>query len=264
MKNILINFIIGFCSFFLIKGQNISIPTNYTLSYFKSYDISKTIQCKIDSDCPLYTKCGNYTQNEQTSTLHSICRFENFLCLENDVEPCLYINTTMWSITSQEVKWEYRDIKYKPILKTCPSKRQRKQKKYCVTDNCESDSDCLSGKCNYNSCIFDERDNGRVIYYCSGEEESELIKCGKNGGMKVQDKNECYTKLTTNDFCTNSIGLTKSQVWKIILIISLSFAAVMAIAVIVTVIIHKKKDNKKRENEVMGDENEKSLIKEMQ
>jgi len=171
----------------------------------------------------------------------------------------------MWSISGQEVKWEYRNIKYKPILKTCPNKRKRKQKKYCVTDNCENDSDCLSGKCNYNNCIFDERDDGRVIYYCSGEEESELIKCGKNGGMMVQDKNECYTKQTTNDFCTNPIGLTKSQAWKIILIISLGFGVVMIVAVIITIIIYKKRNTKKREkNEVTGDEYEKNLNKENQ
>lgn len=39
MKNIIISFIISLGSLYLIKGQNISIPTNYTLSYFKSYEM---------------------------------------------------------------------------------------------------------------------------------------------------------------------------------------------------------------------------------
>lgn len=39
MKNIFYNFFISLVVLCLVKGQSITIPTNYTLGYFKSYNM---------------------------------------------------------------------------------------------------------------------------------------------------------------------------------------------------------------------------------
>jgi len=203
----------------------------------------------------LYSKCKNFIQNEQTQ---QVCRFENFLCLDGDTEPCFYINTTIWSIFSQEVKSEYRTKLYKPILKTCPSRRKRKSKTYCKTDKCDNDSDCLSGKCSNNICLFDESEDGKVIYFCSGEEEKEFMRCGKNGGMMVNDSDECYSGMSSYHFCTSAVLISNGKILKIVLIIFGIYGAIIIIGVIgvsIAYYIKKNKKNKKKEvkNEVMSE-----------
>jgi len=158
----------------------------------------------------------------------------------------------MWYIPGQQVHWKYWKKKYRPILKTCPIEKKRifknKNRSSCGTEICHKDSDCLSGKCSYWKCIFDEKENGRVIYLCSGEEEEEFMKCGKNGGMRANERKECYSNLSSNNFCLPPLRITKRML-KYIYIIAISYIALLIITTIIKVIVSLISKRKKQKQD---------------
>jgi len=192
--------------------QSITTETNYTLSYFQSYDLSKAIKCTSDLNCPLYTKCSNYTDTAtENSKTFNICRFENFLCADND-EPCLYINSTLWNIHDERAT---SNSTSSIIIKTCPrnqvsnespfsSTNNKKKKKpivQCRTEKCNSGEDCLSGKCLYERCVYDT-ESKRLIYMCSGILfQDELVRCGRASGMPASEESMCFSKAMKQTYC---------------------------------------------------------------
>jgi len=199
--------------------------------------------CTTDSDCPLYSKCKNFTENEKT---YSLCRFEYFLCEENETVPCLYVSTTMWNIKSQSMKKGYEDHKNKLIIKTCPKDRLKSIKNRCRTDECYNDNDCLSGKCYSNNCIFD----GKMIYMCSGEEEKSFLRCGKDVGMKVKQSNGCFSKRSYFSYCLVYSNMLLSE--KIIII----GLVLYLIYYTIRNLIKKRKNNVDKENNVIKKDND--------
>ena len=98
------------------------------------------------------------------------------------------------------MKKQFKNTEYnKPILKVCPRDNIIKLKNKCTTDHCSSDSDCISGKCHFNSCTND--DNIPSIYLCSGEDEKNYMKCGLYAGMKSYNSKSCYSSQTSNNYC---------------------------------------------------------------
>ncbi|ORX75844.1 hypothetical protein BCR32DRAFT_296634 [Anaeromyces robustus] len=179
----------------LTKGQDIILSTNYTLSYLQKVDMNQ-MKCTSDKDCPLYSTCESFTsKNNET---RSLCKFGDFLCPERDVsffmtenvdENCFYVNTTMYDLENEEIK-EGFPKNIKPVLKTCGYFGETYK---CSTEECNSNSDCLSGMCKDYKCM--NKDNlNNYIYRCSVDDyEKYSMKCKKANGMKCEENIECYS-----------------------------------------------------------------------
>jgi len=157
----------------------------------------------------MFTKCGNFTETENLNKTTSICRYENFLCT-NDEQPCLYVNSTMYNFYLEKMETDYTEYSPSIIIKTCPRSKvhsyvERKKRKNsvdeCHTTKCKSGDDCLSGNCLYERCIYDIG-NEKLVYMCSGElYPDELLRCGLTGGMKTFNETLCFSKAEIGGYC---------------------------------------------------------------
>lgn len=162
----------------------------------------------------MYTKCSSYTDTaSENSKTFNVCRFENFLCADND-EPCLYINSTLWNIHDERATSDSSTSSI--IIKTCPRNQVSNENPYkstlnekkkskpivqCRTEKCNSGEDCISGKCLYDRCVYDS-ESKRLIYMCSGILfEDELVRCGRASGMPASEESMCFSKATKQTYC---------------------------------------------------------------
>ncbi|ORX83068.1 hypothetical protein BCR32DRAFT_267233 [Anaeromyces robustus] len=227
-----------------VNGLNFTLTTNYTLSYFQSYNISQATECTTDIDCPLYSKCNNFTQDEN---ILKVCRFENFLC-SNDDQPCLYINETMWDIQKEKVMQDYLSYTPSPIIKICPrnkvktsiykTKQNNNNNKQdeCYTTYCKHDTDCYSEMCYYNRCIYNYK-NDKIIYMCSGDQfPDEFIRCGIASGVPAEEESECFFKIKKGSYCITPIEEKNTG---LVIIITVGIFAGMSLILFLVILCHE-------------------------
>ncbi|OUM64540.1 hypothetical protein PIROE2DRAFT_8611 [Piromyces sp. E2] len=221
------------------------------------YIYRQDLACKSDTNCPEYSKCQNYEENGQT---FSICRFEYFLCRELDNEPCMYINSTIWNTKFQIYQNKYLLEKLTPIIKTCPSRINGKKNK-CSTQLCSEDNECFSGKCYNRKCISNDNTDKNSIILCSGQEKEYYMLCGKDSGMKCEDKEECYSKMSIYNFCSAPPLYAISNTTAIIIrIIIITLIIVVVIALCVYAQKRKRKRKKKDEQKEEQKDEEQEII----
>ncbi|OUM63723.1 hypothetical protein PIROE2DRAFT_9661 [Piromyces sp. E2] len=190
---------------YLSRSQDIIKPTNYTIDYLETLDMSK-LTCKFDTDCPEYSKC---VKSEDGSK--SFCKFGSFLCpkkikdrfmsvVTND--NCIFVNTNIWDLDREKIIKE--DFKKNTaddnlILKTCPRIINDKNALSCYTDPCDKDDDCFSGMCQSHKCVLNDKVD-HYIYRCTGNDNK--VKCGKHYGMMCGSNDNCYSSHCNRHFCT--------------------------------------------------------------
>eukprot|EP00833_Pecoramyces_ruminatium_P009640 jgi/Orpsp1_1/1183672/evm.model.c7180000086235.1 len=200
------------------------------------------LKCKLDKDCPQYSKCMNITDGNQT---HSLCKFGDFLCPEisegyflneNLNQSCIYVDATMYDLDEEKIKEGFsKDIK--AILKTCGSPYIDD----CNTEKCNKNSDCLYGMCLDHKCI-NENNLSYEIYRCSVDYDKKyFMKCKKANGMICGNKSECYSNIcvkTSNKYyLPYYCAITEEKEDSIIFTTLLYILGVIIIVIIISGII---------------------------
>jgi len=84
--------------------------------------------------------------------------------------------------------------------------------------------------CYLKNCVANENTDKDSIMLCSGQEKKHFILCGKNAGMKCDNKSECYSNKSYRGYCKKK-GSAYKYLRLAILAIILSVLLVINVAV---------------------------------
>jgi len=151
--------------------------------------------CNSDEECPSFSYCTEGPEDRY-------CKYESFICPEDENAYCHYVNSTIWDEKHEDVNYEdLKDIIFrresKPIMKTCTEEQVDEKK--CKTKKCLNNEDCFSGVCYSNTCITNQ-----LMYMCeSSYEENDLylLNCRKRINMKCDSDEECISSDCDHGYC---------------------------------------------------------------
>jgi len=173
--------------------------TNLTIEEIENL---KEIKCENDSDCPEFINgCEFFTRfNGEIDVEYRLCDM-TFICHKNDTCLALHNASTYYLnvkgmeygitfVSNNTIKHDEIETNDKIILHSCNKSMYKHN--LCITDTCESSSNCYSNNCINDTCMANESYPSIICRVDWMEkEEKPGIKCKNANGEKCSSNDDC-------------------------------------------------------------------------